>query len=590
MSVVVAYGLLIASVAYAAEEDVTYETSAFAITYSTNPADPDAPSLSDENRSGIPDQIETLGQAMEMARAKLSGLGFDVHPSSERYEVYVARAGGGAVVRAAPDAEGPGGDSYMVVPPSQLARSLPELEALALHEYFHAVQFRVRFVLPQWFMEGSATWISEEMSDGPTGDFASARSLLLDPRGSLLSASGPRAYGAHLFFAFLHERYAPEEPGEPLLGLLTALADGEVTVARALERWLTERGVTSTEMWGEFLLRARQLKRFEEGPALRSLMQGTPWPTFLWKTKVAAETCRRNSNLGSRLLEPLSGDFVRLRPVRSADAVGSVATLRISGPSEMTGYVMLKMRGASPEVYPFDGAQGPVEMTLPFRRPNARHVTLALGNGALTGIGITISYSLVVDGSDTTEMTRISGPGTIQYGLASQLSGHVICAEMPSPGSSVLLEKREGDEVSFEELLTGPDGAWRTTVSPEKNARYFAHLTDPFLSDAGSVTDAVNVAPFVTIETPRRVRNGEEVSVRGTVSPDHDSVVRIEYRRPLGARWRQGPETAIVSGGYAASFVLPGEGVWELRTRMLSTGDADHVPGVSLVTPLRVLR
>lgn len=572
-----------------AQTEATYSTAHFVVTYSTDTNDPDTPVQQDLDDSGVPDAVEALGDSLEHARSLVVELGFSRVPGPSRYEVYVSGSSGGAFVRAAPDSTGAGGDSYMVIPPGQLNGSPERLRSLVVHEYMHAVQFQTRYILPQWFMEGMATWVAELDAAAKTADFSTARDLLMAPRQGLVGASGRRAYGSFLFFDFLHERYSPQHPGEPAVGLMEALDDESVDVGEALEHWLFGRGAQVGEMWAEYLLWTRQLQRFEDGMDLRALLEGSGWPTYLTSTKVRQETCKRTSDAGTKQLGPLSGDYVKLRPPKRSSG-GEIARLRLEGPRDAVGYVLVKLRGQPASVQFFFGGDGPLSMEVPFARPDTRHVTLALGNGSIEGEPISITYSLIVEGSSAATLSEISGPSTLPYGVTSELTGRVTCNEVGAPGSKIRLVRTDGGGVSVsEETVSSPDGTWRMDISPDQNAHYSVHLVDPFLSSAAEMMKRVDVEPFVTIAAPRRAPLGAPTHIEGTITPVHTASVRIEYRRPNGSRWRFGSEVESEGGSYSTGLVLPNSGVWEIRARMLSTGDSDHVPGMSVVVPIRVV-
>jgi hypothetical protein len=87
------------------------------------------------------------------------------------------------------------------------------LQATAAHEYFHAVQFGYDVREDDWFMEGTATWIEDELFDEVDDNRSYlGRSPLSAPRRPLDQAGQLHEYGAWIFFRHLTERF-PEETG-----------------------------------------------------------------------------------------------------------------------------------------------------------------------------------------------------------------------------------------------------------------------------------------------------------------------------------------------------------------------------------------
>lgn len=86
--------------------------------------------------------------------------------------------------------------------------ALQNLKVTAAHEFFHAIQFAYDAYDDDWFMEGTAAWIEDEVYDRIDDN----RQFLADssftrPGRPLDTGSGGPAYGAWGFFRFLSERH-----------------------------------------------------------------------------------------------------------------------------------------------------------------------------------------------------------------------------------------------------------------------------------------------------------------------------------------------------------------------------------------------
>ena len=77
----------------------------------------------------------------------------------------------------------------------------------AAHEFFHAIQFGYDVYEDLWFMEGTATWVEDEVYDSINDNYQFlAYSPIRYPRTSLDRADGAFPYGSFLFFTFVSEQ------------------------------------------------------------------------------------------------------------------------------------------------------------------------------------------------------------------------------------------------------------------------------------------------------------------------------------------------------------------------------------------------
>jgi hypothetical protein len=585
-----------------AEPERIYTTPNFAITWVDDPSDPNAPDLRDADGSGVPDAVERVADAFEAARAfLLTDLGYLAPPVDGGYQLYVGDLGGRGYTQEAPGGSGRSKPSFIVVPPQfvQVSESDAVMRTFAVHEYFHAIQIGYDSAEDHWITEASSTWVEDVFVDSLDDSHFYLRDFLPYPRMSLFSSNGRHEYGAFLFVQFLVERF---NGGDPTIvrelwermavpeAIPGATDDGS---REAIVAVLAARGVTLDAAWGEFLLWQRRLSHFEEGVGYRSAMRGTEWPALLRSTRVRTESCRLDTDAASGGLPPLSGDYAAVRTHRKGPAEVR-ATLTARGPAGAAGFYVVKPKGkpATEHLMTFD-ATGIARAEVPFGRKSIRRMTLGLGNGAPSGDEATIAYSLRLPGRNRIAISGPAGAGVVPYGLAVFVSGGVTCRGAPALFADVLVTETEVASGATRTFITQTDqfGRWDVLITPEDNARYTAEVVDPLLSGAAT-KDALrtDVRVVVTMTLDRHeVPEGTPVLVSGEVEPAHSGVpVVIEYRRPE-RNWQTGPETTTdAASRFSASLVLPGPGIWEVRARVTSTNDNDHVPGMSVTELVEV--
>jgi hypothetical protein len=138
----------------------------------------DAPPLNDDDRNGVPDYVEHVGDAADRAIAYYARRGFrpplpdDAGPDA-RPDIYVSRFTPGTFGVAFPAARAAGG-AFTVVsnaldPSSQ--RSFASVYATVAHELFHLVQFSYFGpdgdpAIPTWILEGTAAGLESRVNPG----------------------------------------------------------------------------------------------------------------------------------------------------------------------------------------------------------------------------------------------------------------------------------------------------------------------------------------------------------------------------------------------------------------------------------------
>jgi hypothetical protein len=199
----------------------TLATPHFLIHYALAGVDAVAPA--DANGNGIPDYVDAVAQALERSRTvEVEILGWleppsdgRVDPESPSYDVYIQRL----TVQGLTFPEVIVGDnehsedviepfarcSYIILH-SQLNPGI--LQVTAAHEYNHAIQFGYNaaaegFDARRWLMEGTATWMEDQVYDDVNDNIGYLPRLLAAPDRSLTHPDNH--YASWLFFQHIEE-------------------------------------------------------------------------------------------------------------------------------------------------------------------------------------------------------------------------------------------------------------------------------------------------------------------------------------------------------------------------------------------------
>ncbi|MBN1893702.1 hypothetical protein JW906_04380 [bacterium] len=183
-----------------------------------------APSLQDEDHSGLPDYVEAAAQYADYVYGRMVlDMGFRAPPSDhtegDEYDIYIRNISG---YYGWTNPESPAGDerytSYIEVDNDYSSTKTKGLDGLAVtlaHEFFHAVQLgynardndgRGSFD-DAFLMEAGSTWMEDALFDSVNdyynylGRFFERNNIRFD------HADGWREYGLCLWFHYLTERY-----------------------------------------------------------------------------------------------------------------------------------------------------------------------------------------------------------------------------------------------------------------------------------------------------------------------------------------------------------------------------------------------
>ncbi len=216
----------------------------------------DAPAATDANSNGVPDYVDsTLAVADNVWNTEVGTMGYRAPESDAtstndggngKLDIYLADLGGdgiyGYCTSDDPNATDPNyqfGDvsPYCVVDndfaKSQFstgANGLAALKVTLAHEFFHAVQFAYNAFADNWVMEGTATWMEDEVY---TSINDNRQYLPVSPLESpVVPLDSPMAlsngchcfwYGSWIWYRFLSEKYGT--PGHQNTGIIKSIWD-----------------------------------------------------------------------------------------------------------------------------------------------------------------------------------------------------------------------------------------------------------------------------------------------------------------------------------------------------------------------------
>lgn len=172
-----------------------------------------APALNDDDRDAVPDYVEAVGDAAELALTAFAKLGFRPPPADTggpdgRIDLYVSELPFGIFGAMLPPEASR--DGSFVIVSSSLDRREPiaigSLKATVAHEVFHLVQHAYRFRhLPHWVMEGTADAMASLAVPNAT-DWLTRFGIERWIRSASSTASDNDPYGSAPWWLFLERR------------------------------------------------------------------------------------------------------------------------------------------------------------------------------------------------------------------------------------------------------------------------------------------------------------------------------------------------------------------------------------------------
>lgn len=196
-------------------------TEHFVVHYTLSGAD--AVDAADGNANGIPDYVEAVAQAMEYSRrVQVETLGWLEPPSDENtdpvsplYDVYIVYLSVYGLTfpeaikgdnERSPDRVEPFARTSYIALHNRLPLTL--LQVTTAHEYQHAIQFGYNaaaegFDARRWLMEGTATWMEDQVYDDINDNVGYLPRLFAAPDRSL--ADVQNHYASWVLFQYLEE-------------------------------------------------------------------------------------------------------------------------------------------------------------------------------------------------------------------------------------------------------------------------------------------------------------------------------------------------------------------------------------------------
>jgi hypothetical protein len=222
------------------------------------------------------------------------------------------------------------------------------LRVTAAHELFHAVQFAYDFGEDGWLMEGTATWVEDEVYDGVDDNLQYLdASPLAQPLIPLDRSTSPRWYGTWIFWRFLAEYFdrvavvrsvwnrADGSPAGSDTYSTQALAATVNSQTIGGTRWRFRWAFADFAVWN-----ARPATHYDEGAA---------YP----RATIAATVTLRGTTRSTRHTASLDHLTNRFVAVRRGTGLPVSARLRVTvdGPGNATGpeasVIVIRKSGAS---------------------------------------------------------------------------------------------------------------------------------------------------------------------------------------------------------------------------------------------------
>ena len=366
----------------------------------TNQGD-DAPPSADTNSNQVPDWVEVTVTEMETVwNYEINTLGYRAPLTDERasidndgvnFDVYLSDIGsrgyyGYCTVddsRTKRVNKYQFGDfaSYCVLDNDFARDEFPtnspreNLQVTAAHEFFHAVQFAYDAIEDDWFLEGSAAWIEDEVYDSVNDNRQYLSSSQFRRPTVPLDAS--RGFGVYGTWGFL--RYLSESFGTDVIRKAWERADSapggrnEYSI-QALDRVISKKA-NFNDVMGDFGLVINQPQAFlSEGQAFPSAKEDR----FLLG-RVGAST-----RWQSYTLDHMSYAPVEVRPGRSVPADSRLKVI-VDAPGRPTSpearVMVVRKNGSYGAIKAVKlNRKGNGSVSVPFAPGTVKHVVVALGN------------------------------------------------------------------------------------------------------------------------------------------------------------------------------------------------------------------
>lgn len=225
----------------AGEAQVRSADGYFTIHYATSGSD--APPLTDGNRNGIPDWVETVAAVFDAVYTReVVDMGYRPAPLSggQPYDIYLQNSVEGVgylgVTKSVSFISSISATSFIVIDNDFMEfgtryTPLEYLKITAAHEYHHAIQYGYNYYFDVWYAEATSTWIEDEVFDSVDQLYDYLPQYLQNPRQPLdtpVSVYTGGGYGRWIFNRYLAEIKGREfiKSTWDVLATLPAPADG----------------------------------------------------------------------------------------------------------------------------------------------------------------------------------------------------------------------------------------------------------------------------------------------------------------------------------------------------------------------------
>ncbi len=349
----------------------------------TNAKDPNPVPTVDSDHNGVPDQVDLTKSVMSSVWDRIVTRGGYRAPlpdgrlgSDDRFDVYLADIGDeGLFGYCAPELAGPGtsASGYCVLDNDYSKDEFgtsqtpaDNLKVTAAHEFFHAVQFAYDVAEDDWFMEGTAMWMEDEMYDDVNDNVRYLQgSQLTSPTRSLdrpaAGLGGP--YVSWIFWRYLSEAF----PDSGDTGLPLVLRDV----------WRRAQGSTSAQP-ATYSMRALAL-------ALRA--RGTSLPT------VFAHFGEANTHARQAYAEGAEQRYPVVRPVAAytLSSTRRSITAKVATMAHMTNYTVRFTPGAGLTSSPWR-LRVPIDMPS-YSRGSRAQVSVVMTDGSRSRRAVALDAS-----------------------------------------------------------------------------------------------------------------------------------------------------------------------------------------------------
>jgi hypothetical protein len=252
------------------------------------------------------------------------------------------------------------------------------LRATAAHEFFHAVQFGYDVGEDVWFMEGTATWMEDEVYDSINDNYQYLpTSAIRYPRTSLDYTGDTFVYGSFIFF-----KYASERRGVSIVRSFWNAAVGHPTSLQAIY------GIVGAAAWPAFFATFGSWNTLPR----HSYSERAGYPSPRWWLKKTLTSRSSSTGWHSTKINHLGNAPVFVAPGKSL-STGKRLLIEVNGPSRSLGTAALLQRryrdGRVTHTMITVNTSGNARTLVHFNRKALSGIAVILSNTSRSGSGHT---------------------------------------------------------------------------------------------------------------------------------------------------------------------------------------------------------